>query len=42
MDNIGFVDKENIPMVHDEEDYNEQYDTPDTSRIHRIHRIQAR
>ena len=33
MDNIGFVDKENIPMVHDEEDYNERYDTPDTSRI---------
>ena len=33
MDNIAFVDEENIPMVHDEEDYDEWYDMPDTSRI---------
>ena len=34
MDNPTFIDEENIPMIHqDEEDYNEQYDTLDTSRI---------
>ena len=34
MDNPTFIDEENIPTIHqDEEDYNERYDTPDTSRI---------
>ena len=35
MENPTFVDEENIPMVHqdDEEDYDERYDTPDTSRV---------
>ena len=34
MDNIAFVDEKNILLVHqDEEDYDERYDTPDTSRI---------
>ena len=34
MDNIAFVDEENIPMVHeDDEDYDERYDTPNASRI---------
>ena len=33
MDNIAFVDEENIPMVHqDEEDYDD-YNTLDTSRV---------
>ena len=33
MDNPTFVDEENIPMIHqDEEDYDD-YITPDTSRI---------
>ena len=33
MDNIAFVDEEDIPMVHqDNEDY-DNYRTPDTSRI---------
>ena len=33
MDNLAFVDEENVPMVHqDEEDYDD-YNTPDTSRI---------
>ena len=33
MDNPTFVDEENIPMIHqDEEDYDD-YRTPDTSRI---------
>ena len=34
MDNLTFVDDENIPLVHqDEEDYDERYDTPDTSWV---------
>ena len=33
MDNLAFVDEENIPMVHDEEDYDERYDTPNASRV---------
>ena len=33
MDNSAFVDEENIPMVHDEEDYDERYDTPNASRV---------
>ena len=35
MDNIAFVDEENILMIHqqDEEDYDDDYRTPDTSRI---------
>ena len=34
MDNIAFLDEENIPIVHqDDEDYDEQYDTPNASRI---------
>ena len=33
MDNLAFVDEENIPMVHqDEEDYDD-YNTLDTSRV---------
>ena len=33
MDNPIFVDEENVPMVHqDDEDYDE-YRTPDTSRV---------
>ena len=34
MDNIAFVDEENIPMVHqeDDEDYDD-YRTPDTSWV---------
>ena len=34
MYNIASVDEEDIPVVHqDEEDYDERYDTPDTSRV---------
>ena len=35
MENPTFVEEENIPMVHqdNEEDYDERYDTPDTSRV---------
>ena len=33
MDNLAFLDEENIPMVHDEEDYDERYDTPNASRV---------
>ena len=32
MDNPVFVDKETIPMVHQDEDYDD-YNTPNTSRI---------
>ena len=33
MDNIAFVDEENIPMIHqDEEDYDD-YNTPDAYRV---------
>ena len=33
MDNPTFIDEEDIPMVHqDEEDYDDNYSTPDTSR----------
>ena len=32
MENPTFIDEENIPMVQDE-DYDERYDTPNTSRI---------
>ena len=33
MDNPTFIDEEDIPMVHqDEEDYND-YNTPNTSRV---------
>ena len=35
MENPTFVEEENIPMVHqdNEKDYDERYDTPDTSRV---------
>ena len=34
MDNLTFVNDENIPLVQqEEEDYDERYDTPDTSRV---------
>ena len=34
MDNIAFVDEENIQMIHQQDDdYDERYDTPNTSRI---------
>ena len=35
MENPTFLDEENIPMVHqdDEEDYDERHDTPNTSTI---------
>ena len=32
MDNLTFIDEENIPLVHDEEDY-DYYGTPDTNRV---------
>ena len=32
MDNPTFVDEEDLPMVHQDEDYND-YNTPNTSRI---------
>ena len=32
MDNLIFVDEETIPMVHQDEDYDD-YNTPNTSRI---------
>ena len=32
MDNLTFIDEENIPLVHDEEDY-DYYRTPDTNRV---------
>ena len=32
MDNPRFIDEEDIPLVHQNEDYNE-YNTPNTSRI---------
>ena len=32
MDNLEFIDEEIIPLVHQDEDYNE-YNTPNTSRI---------
>ena len=32
MDNPTFVDEENIPLVHQDEDY-DSYRTPDTSRV---------
>ena len=32
MDNLVFVDKETIPMAHQDEDYDD-YNTPNTSRI---------
>ena len=32
MDNLVFVDEENIPMVHQDEDYDD-YSTPDKSRV---------
>ena len=34
MDNPTFIDEEDIPMVHqDEGDYDDNYSTPDTSRV---------
>ena len=35
MDSPPFVDEENIPMVHQDEDYDD-YRTPDTSRVDEI------
>ena len=32
MDNPRFIDEEDIPMVHQDNDYND-YNTPNTSRI---------
>ena len=32
MDNIVFIDEEDIQKVHEEEDYDD-YNTPDTSRV---------
>ena len=28
-----FVNEENIPMVHKDDDYDERYDAPNTSRV---------
>ena len=34
MDNIAFVDEEDIPLVHQDDDYDDTtYETPNTSRI---------
>ena len=33
MDNLAFVDEENVPMVHQDEEDFDDYNTPDTSRI---------
>ena len=36
MENPSFTDEENIPLVNqgdDEEDYDERYDTPNTSTV---------
>ena len=33
MDNPVFVDEEDIPMVHRDEDDDDYYKTPDTSRV---------
>ena len=38
MDNPVFVDGEDIPMFHQDEDYDE-YNTPDTSRMDERHRL---
>ena len=34
MDNIAFIDEENTPTIHqDQEDYDERCDTSDTSQV---------
>ena len=33
MDNLVFVEKEDIPMVHQDDDYDDNYNTPDTRRV---------
>ena len=34
MDNLAFVDEENIQRVHQQdEDYDDDYETPDISRV---------
>ena len=33
MDNPTFVDEKDIPVVHQDEDYDDDYNTPNTSRI---------
>ena len=33
MDNPTFVDEETIPMINQDEDYYDDYRTPDTSRV---------
>ena len=33
MDNPVFVDEETIPMIHQDEDYDDDYNAPNTSRI---------
>ena len=33
MNNPTFVDEEDIPLVHQDDDYDDYYKTPDTSRI---------
>ena len=36
MDNPAFVDEENIPMVNQDEDYEDNFRTQDTSRVEEI------
>ena len=36
MDNPVFVDEETIPMVHQDEDYDDDYNTANTSRRHHL------
>ena len=36
MNNPAFVDKETIPMVHQDEDYDDDYNAPNTSRIQNL------
>ena len=42
MDNPVFVDEENIPMVHEDEDDDDSYKTPDTSRVETNSMAQAK
>ena len=41
MDNPAFVDEENIPMVSQNEDYEDNFRTQDTSRVEEISFIRA-
>ena len=42
MDNPVFVDEENIPMVHEDEDDDDSYKTADTSRVETNSMAQAK